>query len=138
MRISELKLRDKLPALSLTLEPDRIKDYIEAVEESSGYFTQCNPGEIAPPLACASLAIGALVNKMELPAGTIHLSQEITSSRPAKVGKTVLCHTSIIRDQVRRNLRIMTLKLEINDEAGNAVLEGKTTFVLPQQGKEVS
>lgn len=138
MRISELKLGDKLPVLTFTLEPNKIKDYLEAVEESSGYFTQWSQGEIAPPITCASLAVGSLFNEMEFPAGTIHLSQEITLNKPVKVGQILLCRSSLIRDQVRRNLRIMTLQLEIGNEAGEKVLEGKTTFIFSEQGDKVS
>ena len=138
MRISELKLGDTIPASSFTLKPDKIKDYLEAVEESSGYFTQWSQGEIAPPVACASLAMASLFKNIEFPEGAVHLSQEITLHRPVKVGQTFFCHASVIRNQVRRDLRIMTMQLEISDEGGEEVLESKTGFILSEPGSKVS
>ena len=132
MRISELKQGDKIPASSFTLEPNRIKDYIEAVEEASGYFTQWSQGVVAPPIACAGLAMAALFKDIELPDGAIHLSQEITLNRPVKVGQTLLCRASVIRNQVRGNLRIMTMQLKVSDEVGEEVLEGKTSLILSE------
>ncbi len=138
MQINELKPGDKIPASSFTLEPNKIKDYIEAVEESSGYFSQWSPGVIAPPVACVSLAIAALFNNMKLPDGTVHTSQEITLNRPIKVGERLLCQASMVRNQARRRLRIMTLRLEINDEDGERVLEGETSLVITEQESGVS
>ncbi len=132
MRISELKPGDKIPTSSFTLEPNKIKDYIEAVEESSGYFTQCSQGAVTPPIACASLAMAALFKHIEVPEGAIHLSQEITLNKPIEVGQTLLCHASLIRNQVRRALRIMTIQLEVNDESGEEVLQSKTSFILSE------
>ncbi len=134
MRISELNPGDNIPDSSFTLEANGIKDYIEAVEESSGYFTQWSQGIVAPPTACAGLAMAALFKDIELPDGTIHLSQEITFNRPVKVGQTLLCRASVIRNQVRGNRRIMTMQLKVSDEVGEEVLEGKTSVILSEPG----
>ena len=133
MRISELKLGDKIPTSSFTVKPNKIKDYIEAVEESSGHFTQCCQGSVAPPIVCASLAMASLFKDIEFPKGAIHLSQEITLNRLVKVGQTLHCQALIIQNQMRRHLRIMTIRLEVADELGEEVLEGKTSFILSEQ-----
>lgn len=138
MQITQLKPGDKIPASSFTLEPDKVEDYIEAAEESSGYFTQHAQGAVAPPVVCASLAMAALLKDIELPDGAIHLSQEITLNKPARVGQKFHCHGSLIQNQVRGSLRIMSIRLEVSDEAGEEVLEGKTSFVLSEQKNEVS
>jgi acyl dehydratase len=110
-----------------------IDEYIEAVEESSGYFTRNYTGAIAPPLACAGLAMAALLKGIEFPEGAIHLSQEIKLNKPVRIGQTLHCHSSLIQNQVRRQLRIMTIRLEVDDENGEEVLEGKTSFILTEQ-----
>ena len=132
MQISELKPGDKITTSFFTLEPERIRDYIEAVEESSGYFTEWSPGAIAPPVACVSLAVASLFTDMKLPDGTVHTSQEITFQRQVKVGEKLLCQASVVRNQVRRNLRLMNLRLEIDDETGNKVVTGETSLVINQ------
>ncbi len=133
MQISEFKPGDRIAASSFTLEANKINEYIEAVEESSGYFTQSSLGAVAPPLACAGLAIASLLKNLEFPDGTIHLSQEIRFNKPVRVGQTLHCHASLMQNQVRRHLRIMTIRLEVDDETGEEVLEGKTSFILSEQ-----
>lgn len=132
MHISELKPGDRIAASSFTLETNNIKDYIEAAEESSGYFTQSSRGAVAPPIACVSLAMAALLKDVEFPDGAIHLSQEIRLSKPVRVGQTLHCHGSLTQNQVRRQLRLMTIRLEVDDESSEEVLEGKASFILPE------
>ena len=138
MQISEFKPGDRIAALSFTLETNKIKDYIEAVEESSGYFVRSSLGTVAPPIACAGLAMAALLKDVEFPDGTIHLSQEIRLNKPVRVGQTLHCHGSLIQNQVRRHLRIMTIRLEVDDESGEEVLESKTSFILSEPRNGVS
>lgn len=133
VQITQFEPGDSIAASSFTLEANKIKDYIEAVEESSGYFTQSSPGAIAPPIACISLAMAALFKNIGLPDGTIHLSQEIKINKPVRVGQRLHCHASLTQNQVRRQLRIMTIRLEVDDETGKEVLEGKTSFVIAEQ-----
>ena len=138
MQISELKPGDRIAASSFTIETNKIKDYIEAVEESSGYFARSPLGAAVPPIACAGLAMAALLKDVEFPDGTIHLSQEIRLNKPVRVGQTLHCHGSLIQNQVRRHLRIMTIRLEVDDESGEEVLESKTSFVLSEPRNGVS
>ena len=138
MRISELKPGEEIPASSFTLTPDKIKDYVDAVEESSGYFTQHSHGAAVPPIACVGLAMSALLKDVEVPKGTIHLSQEIRLNRLARIGQALNCHGSLVQNQVRGHLRIITIRLEVNDEVGEEVLQGKTSLILSEQRNGVS
>jgi len=138
VQISELKPGDRIAASSFTIETNKIKDYVKAVEESSGYFTQSSLGAVVPPIVCVSLAMAALLKDVEFPDGTIHLSQEIRLNKPVRVGQTLHCQGSLMQNQVRRHLRIMTIRLEVDDELGEEVLEGKTSFILAEQRNRVS
>jgi len=138
VQISEFKPGDRIAALSFILETNKINEYIEAVEESSGYFTQSSLGAEAPPIACVSLAVAALLKNVEFPDGTIHLSQEIRLNKPVRVGQKLHCHASLMQNQVRRQLRIMTIRLEVDDELGEEVLEGTTSFIVSEQRNGVS
>jgi len=133
VQISEFKPGDRIAASSFTIETNTINEYIEAVEESSGYFTRISTGAVAPPIACAGLAMAASLKNIEFPEGAIHLSQEIKLNKPVRIGQTFHCHSSLIQNQVRRQLRIMTIRLEVDDENGEEVLEGKTSFILAEQ-----
>lgn len=138
MQITELKPGDRIPSSSFILEPDRIKDYIGAVEESSGYFSQYSHGAEAPPVACVGMALGALLKNIDLPSGTIHLSQEIRLNKPVRIGQRYYCHGTLIQNQLRGGLRIMAIQIKVSDDTGAVVLEGKTSFVLSEKKNEVS
>ncbi len=138
MQITELKPGDRIPSSSFILEPDRIKDYIGAVEESSGYFTRYSHGAEAPPVACVGIALGTLLKNIDLPSGTIHLSQEIRLNKPVRIGQRYHCHGSLIQNQLRGGLRIMGIQIEVSDDTGAGVLQGKTGFVLSEQRNGVS
>ena len=82
--------------------------------------------------------MATLLKDVEFPDGAIHLSQEIRLNKPVRVGQTFHCHVSLMQNQVRRHLRIMTIRLEVDDELGEEVLEGKTSFILSEQGNRGS
>lgn len=137
VQINEFKPGDRIAASAFTLERNKIKDYIEAVEESSGYFAESSMGAVAPPLACAGLAMASLLKDIEFPDGAIHLSQEIVLNKPVRIGQTLHCHASLTQNQARRHLRIMTIRLEINNESGEEVIEGETSLILSEQGNRI-
>ena len=79
-----------------------------------------------------SLAVATLYNNMEFPEGTIHASQQINFKKTAKIGQTLYCQASVIRNQQRRGLFMLTLQLEITDETDNKLMDGQTVLVFPE------
>ena len=133
VQITEFRPGDRIAASSFTIGADAINDYIEAVEESSGYFAQNSPGAVAPPLACVGLAMAASLKEVEFPEGAIHLSQEIRLSKPVRIGQTLYCRSSLMQDLRRRNMRIITIRLEVDDNNGEELIDGKTSFMLSER-----
>lgn len=132
MYITELPEGQKLPTSSFTLSLQKTREYLEAGEESSGYFTQLSTGDIAPTTICASLAIASIFNNFKLPPGTIHTTQDLKFNKTVKIGDNLICYLRITRNQKRGDLQLMNLKMEIMDETNNLVMEGETSFVTPQ------
>jgi acyl dehydratase len=131
VQITEFKPGDRITTSSFSVETDAVKEYVEAVEESSGYFTRDLPYAVAPPLACAGVAAAACLKDVEIPEGTIHLSQEIRLGRPVRIGQRLHCQSTLIRNEHRRNIHTVTVRLEVVNDNGEKVLEGSTSFILP-------
>ncbi|MFW6056902.1 MAG: hypothetical protein ACOC9B_06305, partial [Chloroflexota bacterium] len=85
-----------------------------------------------PPLAIAARAIASLSDLVELPAGTIHASQEFDFSGLLPVGARVTCLARVHRKLSRGPMRMLTLELVISDTNGTTVQRGLSTVVLPE------
>lgn len=133
MYITELPEGKRLPASSLNLSLQKTKEFLEASEESSGFFTQTSFGDTAPNTMCASLAIASIFKDYELPPGTIHTTQDLKFHKLVKVGDNLTCHLRVTRNQKRGDLQIMNLRIDIMDEANDLIMEGETSFITPQE-----
>ncbi len=88
------------------------------------------PGYV-PPTAIAAYAMGALAKVMILPPGTIHAAQELEFSRPVPVGVSISCRGKVAQKVERGKLRMLLVDLEAVDGAGERLLSGRATLVLP-------
>ena len=85
----------------------------------------------APPLALASYVIGELLQKLSLPAGTIHAAQEIDCQRLVMVGDQVSCVAKLSRPVRRGDWRFVYVNFTMYQDNSQVVLEGKTTVLVP-------
>ena len=85
-----------------------------------------------PPLAIAARAIASLGDLMEMPAGTIHASQEFDFSTLVPIGARVTCVAKVLRKLARGPMRMLTLEMVVSDESGGVVQRGRSTVVLPE------
>lgn len=120
----ELTAGQELAPVEYTLDPDAVSSYVEAVGASQRDYV--------PPLAVAARAIASLVDLVELPAGTIHASQEFDFSGLVPVGSQVTCVARVHRKLSRGPMRMLTLELTISDESGTTVQRGLSTVVIPE------
>ena len=133
MYITELPEGERLPVSSLNVSLQKTKEFLEASEESSGFFTETSLGDTAPTTICASLAIASIFKNYELPPGTIHTAQDLKFHKLVKVGDNFTCYLRVTRNQKRGDLQIMNLNIEIMDETNDLIMEGVTSFITPQE-----
>ena len=120
----ELTAGQELAPVKYTLDSNIVSSYVEAVGAARR--------EYVPPLAVAARAIASLAELVELPAGTIHASQEFDFSGIVSVGAEVTCSARVHRKLARGPMRMLTLELVISDEAGTLVQRGLSTVVIPE------
>ena len=130
VEFSQLELGHQFPQASYILETPMIEAYLEATEDTYPAYRQ---EELVPPTAVAAYAMAALAEDIELPPGTIHISQEIESLKPACVNDTITSHARVSGKRSRGKLDLLTIDIEVTNQNGEPVLAGKTTFLAPQQ-----
>ncbi len=114
----------EFPPVHYTLSPKIVTAYCEAVGADERSHV--------PPLAVAARAIASLGELISLQAGTIHAAQEFEFYRLVPVGARVTCIASVVRKLARGPMRMLTLEMNITDDAGRPVQKGRSTIVLPE------
>jgi len=130
VEFSQLEPGHEFPHASCALETSLIEVYLEATEETYPAYRQ---EKLVPPTAVAAYAMTALAEGIELPPGTIHISQEIEFLKPAYVNNTITSHARVSGKRSRGKLELLTIDIDIINQNGEPVLAGKTTFLAPRQ-----
>ncbi len=118
----------EFPAASYELNAGIIAKYLEAVDN------QDNSGsspEFVPPLSIAAYAVKASSSSLSLPPGSIHAAQELVFLKPVPVGSVITCRGKVAKKVNRGKMRLLILELNVFDQDGEKVQEGKATIILP-------
>ena len=91
---------------------------------------------LVPPLALAAYALGELLEKLALPPGTIHSSQDMDVMAPVSLGDQVAGEATLERPRSRGGLQFTTVSYTLINGAGGIVQTGKTTVLVPATGGE--
>lgn len=114
----------------LHLTPEWVASYTAAVEDAAiGAF----PG-IVPPMGLAALAIRTLLERAALPDGAVHLGQELRFHRAVDSGEDLEVNAGVANRSERAGWTLLAVETEINDQAGRAVLNGRSTLTFPVAG----
>lgn len=114
---------------SWTLSEESVKGYLDAVGDDAALYTEAG---LVPPLALCAFALGAMLEKLSLPAGTIHSIQEMEALAGVGVGEEVRGKATPERPRARGGLRFMTVGYTLENGGGTAVQTGKTTVLAPE------
>ena len=109
---------------------DWLKNYLISVSDTGVEYTRSG---MVPPVAISSLVIGALLEKLGLPSGTIHSLQEIETICPALIGDLLRASAVIGQSRQRGNLKFVTVDYSVNNAAGEEVQVGRSTVLVPHE-----
>ena len=113
---------------SWQLTAERIRQYLAAVGDSPELYLQHG---LTPPLALSAYALGALLEKLNLPPGTVHSLQEMEAAGPVAIGQEVSGRAVLERPRQRAGLQFTTVTYTLRDGRGAPVQTGKTTVLTP-------
>ena len=117
----------ELPASTFELSAEWVGEYVAAVEDEA--IGPVGP-ELVPPMAVAALAVRALLERAALPPGAVHIGQEMTFLRAARVGEKLSASARIVSSGERQGWLLMGIDLSVKGEGG-PVMEGRATLTMP-------
>ena len=104
-----------------------IREYLNAVGDPSRLYREAR---LAPPLALAAYALGALLQRLTLPPGTVHSLQEVKIQRAVQFGEELRGIASLGRPKLRGKKHFLTISYSLRDQAGLEVQTGKSTVLV--------
>jgi acyl dehydratase len=128
VKYSQLEVGYEFPPASFELTTESVSAYLKATGETDSLY---NGTGIVPPTAVAAWALVSLLDYIDLPFGTIHLSQEIQFIGTANAGDTITCHAKVSRKKERGQLKLLNIDIKVVNQNDKPVLAGKSAFTLP-------
>ena len=125
-----LAIGQKISSRSYELDPDLVSRYAGAVRDETKLYSD-DGSPIAPPMAVAALSLRGVVQDLSIPGGTLHAGQEIEFLGAVEVGATLSCAATLAQNSVRGQWRFMVVRLDVVDGEGRAVMNGKSTIMVP-------
>ena len=110
------------------LTEEKLRQYLAAVGDAPELYLQHG---LAPPLALSAYALGALLDKLNLPPGTIHSTQEMAVVAPVAIGQEISGRAVLERPRRRGGWQFITVTYTLHDGSGATVQTGKTTVLTP-------
>ncbi len=127
-RLDTLPKGHQLPSLAFELSPEWVREYVAAVEDGAiGALDEA----LVPPMAVAALGVRSLLDGAKLPPGAIHLGQEMSFLRPARVGERLSISARVVSRGERQGWVLMGIELAVEGEDGGPVMNGRATLTMP-------
>ncbi|OGO50919.1 MAG: hypothetical protein A2148_02155 [Chloroflexi bacterium RBG_16_68_14] len=119
----------QFPPTSLRLTVEDVSCYLDAVQDPNPLYLE---RRLAPPLAVAALALGSLLEVVELPAGTLHTGQEVEARAGLPIDAELTLAGRIGQRSERAGLIISVIEFELTAAGSDAAaLTGRTTVLAP-------
>jgi len=130
IELNQLEAGYRFPASSYQLDAAKVAAYLGAAEDTSHLYRDFS---LVPPMAVAAYAMAALSQRIALPPGTIHVSQELEFMGTVSVDDSLISHATVSRNQHRGKLHLLAIETNVCNQNQQAVLSGKSAFLLPEQ-----
>ena len=119
------------PPFDLTRE--YVDAYVSATRDSSTAYDEAG---LAPPLAVAARALGALLAVVELAPGSVHTGQEIEMHTGVPMSANLTLSGRVAQRSERAGMIIAVLQFDVTANDGREpALTGRTTVMMPQEAE---
>ncbi len=119
------------PAARVSLTPEAVAAYVRATQDGSAYAAAGG----VPPLAVAALALRWLLQECSLPAGSLHIGQEVEFHALVRPDEELTMTGAIAQRSERAGMAIVVVEFAVN-RADGPVVTGRTTVMAPQEAAE--
>lgn len=114
----------QFPSIDFQVSAADCRRYGKAVEAA---------GE-GPALALAAFALRRLLTAIELPAGSLHASQDVEFLAPASLEAPLTMRARLAQRSERAGMVAAVIEFDVED-AGGLLLRGRSTVLVPQAGE---
>jgi acyl dehydratase len=126
--LTDLSAGHVFEPLSVHLDPERALAYREAVGDRLGVYDAAGA---VPPLAVAAVALGALLDSVSLPPGTLHVNESLTFHKAVPPGSEVECRAVLAQRSLRGGLVVSVIESDIR-LGGQTAVRARATVMSPQ------
>ena len=120
------------PVIQTIIEKDVLEHYASVM--NSNIRLSENSAPIVPPAAIASITIEELLSRIDLPPGSIHMSEEIMSRSELEVDKKINVEVVLKNKSVREGYMLVSLVFNVKSETStNNIIEAKTVLMIPEE-----
>jgi hypothetical protein len=115
--------------VTFRLTPDEVDAYLDAVGDRNAVYRATG---LAPPLAVAARALGALLHVLELPDGTLHAGQEVDTLAGVPLESELSLAGRVAQRSERGGVALCVIEFTVAlAGAGESLLRGRTTVMAP-------
>jgi hypothetical protein len=126
--LTDLPKGHEFPVTTFLLSRDHVARYLDAVEDTNAVYLDRG---LAPPLAVAALALGSLLEVIELPAGTLHTGQEVEARAGVPLDAALSLAGRIAQRSERAGMVISVIEFDVTPEGAAApALAGRSTVLV--------
>ena len=114
-----------------TLQRTDVDDYLEATSDCSTIYANLS---IIPPLALVAHTLKEILERLALPPGTLHATQEVKCIKVVNVGAKIRGTLSLSRPLQRGDWQFVPAVFILRGTNDEIMLTGKTTVIVPLAG----
>jgi MaoC dehydratase-like protein len=129
--LADLPAGHTFPEIRFTIDAERSRAYLTATGDTLALYDEQNA---VPPLAVAALALGALMEVIDLPDGTLHGNESMEAHAVVPVGATLECAPAVTRNATRGGMVFVTLEFVVTLE-GSPVVTSRAAVLFPEAAK---
>jgi hypothetical protein len=125
--LTDLQAGHSFETIKFVIDRERSQAYLAAIGDR---LTLYNENEAVSPLAVAALALGALLEKVSLPPGTLHANESLSVHETVPVGTKLQCEARLAQRSARGGWIVSVLESEIR-VAGRVAVSTRATVLSP-------
>jgi hypothetical protein len=129
--LTDLAAGHTFDPISFSVSAGMARAYREAVSDGQDSIYEAS-GNAVPPLAAAALALGALLQQVALPSGSLHAGESLDVQAAIPEGSVLECRARLAQRSVRAGWVVSVLETELLLDGASA-LSARATVLSPAE-----
>jgi hypothetical protein len=117
--------------ITFTVDAAKSRAYRDATGDDLPLYDSL---DAVPPLAVAALALGALMEVIDLPDGTLHGNETLQAHAIVPAGAALSCVPTVTRNSTRAGMVFLTFEFVISHE-GAPVIIARSAVLFPAEAR---